>query len=82
METEQLKIEIEKKITGTAMEVSLLLHHDVGGLMDIVPHVLEVCRNPAIYCNVFSAVNTKLFIFSKWNSNLKSVFWCLHPFDP
>nr|XP_041575127.1 uncharacterized protein LOC115497284 [Taeniopygia guttata] len=82
VETEQLKIEIEKKITGTAMEVSLLLRHDVEGLMDIVPHVLEVCRNPAIYCDVFSAVNTKLFIFLKWSSNLKSMFWCLHPFDP
>lgn len=65
METEQLKIEIEKKTTDTAMEISLSLHHDVGGLMDIVPHVLEVCRNPVIYCNVFNALNTKLFIFLK-----------------
>ncbi|XP_030814120.1 uncharacterized protein LOC115909152 isoform X2 [Camarhynchus parvulus] len=42
VETEQLKIEIEKKTTDTAMEISLSLHHDVGGLMNIVPHVLEV----------------------------------------
>ncbi|XP_059718042.1 uncharacterized protein LOC132335482 [Haemorhous mexicanus] len=42
VETEQLKIEIKKKTTDTAMEISLSLHHDVGGLMDIVPHVLEV----------------------------------------
>ncbi|XP_041257507.1 uncharacterized protein LOC121334429 [Onychostruthus taczanowskii] len=42
VETEQLKIEMEKKTTDTAMKISLSLHHDVGGLMDIVPHVLEV----------------------------------------
>ncbi|XP_075623870.1 uncharacterized protein LOC142604009 isoform X2 [Balearica regulorum gibbericeps] len=42
VEMEQLKIEIEKKTTGSAMEISLSLHHDVGGLVDIVPHVLEV----------------------------------------
>ncbi|XP_050762156.1 uncharacterized protein LOC127022570 [Gymnogyps californianus] len=42
VEMEQLKIEIEKKTTGSAMEISLSLHHDVGGLMDIVPCVLEV----------------------------------------
>ncbi|XP_026714940.1 uncharacterized protein LOC113485740 [Athene cunicularia] len=42
VEMEQLKIEIEKKTTGSAMEISLSLHHDVGGLMDIVPRVLEV----------------------------------------
>ncbi|XP_066186507.1 uncharacterized protein [Sylvia atricapilla] len=41
VETEQLKIEMEKKSTGTAMEISLSLHHDVGRLMDIVPPVLE-----------------------------------------
>lgn len=45
---EQLRIEIEKKTTGSAMEISLSLHHDVGGLMDIVPRVLEVSRNTAI----------------------------------
>ncbi|KAM6378848.1 uncharacterized protein J5M81_010458 [Pluvialis apricaria] len=45
LEMEQLKIEIEKKTTGSAMEISLSLHHDVGGLTDIVPRVLEVaCR--------------------------------------
>ncbi|XP_027741644.1 uncharacterized protein LOC114058465 [Empidonax traillii] len=42
VEKEQLKIEIEKETTGSAVEISLSLHHDVGGLMDIVPHVLEV----------------------------------------
>ncbi|XP_064318160.1 uncharacterized protein LOC135315238 [Phalacrocorax carbo] len=42
VEMEQLKIEIEKKTTGSAMELSLSLHHDVGGLIDIVPRVLEV----------------------------------------
>ncbi|XP_040976270.1 uncharacterized protein LOC115335953 isoform X5 [Aquila chrysaetos chrysaetos] len=42
VEMEQLKIEIEKKTTGSAMEISLSLHHDVGGLTDIVPRVLEV----------------------------------------
>ncbi|XP_064582376.1 uncharacterized protein LOC135454311 [Zonotrichia leucophrys gambelii] len=42
VETEQLRIEIEKKTTDTAIEISLSLHHDVGGLMDIVPRVLEV----------------------------------------
>ncbi|KAM6244422.1 uncharacterized protein M6G45_010876 isoform 1-T1 [Spheniscus humboldti] len=42
VEMEQLKIEIEKKTTGSAMEISLLLHHNVGGLIDIVPYVLEV----------------------------------------
>ncbi|XP_054698985.1 uncharacterized protein LOC129213269 isoform X2 [Grus americana] len=42
VEMEQLKIEIEKKTTGSAMEISLSLHHDVGGLIDIVPCVLEV----------------------------------------
>ncbi|XP_014791696.1 PREDICTED: uncharacterized protein LOC106884686 [Calidris pugnax] len=41
VEMEQLKIEIEKETTGSAMEVSLSLHHDVGGLINIVPHVLE-----------------------------------------
>lgn len=66
VETEQLKIEIEKKTTGTAVEISLSLHHDVGALMDIVPHVLEVCRNPAIYCSVFSA----LICLSFWNGTL------------
>lgn len=70
METEQLKIEIEKKTTGIATEISLSLHHDVGGLMDIVPRVLEVCRNPSLYCHIFSALNTKLFIFLKLSSNL------------
>lgn len=45
---EQLKIEIEKKTTGSAMEISLLLHHNVGRLIDIVPYVLEVSRNPAV----------------------------------
>ncbi|OPJ87781.1 hypothetical protein AV530_001177 [Patagioenas fasciata monilis] len=45
VETEQLRIEIERKTTGSAMEVSLSLHHDVGGLMDIVPRVLEVACN-------------------------------------
>lgn len=45
---EQLRIEIEKKTTGSAMEISLSLHHDVGGLMDVVPRVLEVSRNTAI----------------------------------
>ncbi|XP_042654834.1 uncharacterized protein LOC116959373 [Tyto alba] len=45
VEMEQLKIEIEKKTTGSGMEISLSLHHDVGGLMDIVPCILEVaCR--------------------------------------
>ncbi|XP_032560203.1 uncharacterized protein LOC116795019 [Chiroxiphia lanceolata] len=42
VEKEQLKIEIEKEITGSAVEISLSLHHDVGGLMDIVPRVLEL----------------------------------------
>ncbi|XP_064529642.1 uncharacterized protein LOC135423377 [Pseudopipra pipra] len=42
VEKEQLKIEMEKEITGSAVEISLSLHHDVGGLMDIVPRVLEV----------------------------------------
>ncbi|KAM6054404.1 uncharacterized protein VSU04_010687 [Chlamydotis macqueenii] len=42
VEMEQLKIEIEKKTTGSAIEISLSLHHDVGGLIDIVPRVLEV----------------------------------------
>ncbi|XP_075370784.1 uncharacterized protein LOC142415850 [Mycteria americana] len=42
VEMEQLKIEIEKKTSGSAMEISLSLHHDVGGLIDIVPRVLEV----------------------------------------
>ncbi|XP_010576827.1 PREDICTED: uncharacterized protein LOC104838661 [Haliaeetus leucocephalus] len=42
VEMEQLKIEIEKKTTGSAMEISLSLHHDVGGLTEIVPRVLEV----------------------------------------
>ncbi|KAK2543908.1 hypothetical protein Q9966_002757 [Columba livia] len=42
VEMEQLRIEIEKKTTGNAMEISLSLHHDVGGLMDIVPRVLEI----------------------------------------
>ncbi|XP_039239514.1 uncharacterized protein LOC113982708 [Pipra filicauda] len=42
VEKEQLKIEIEKEITDSAVEISLSLHHDVGGLMDIVPRVLEV----------------------------------------
>ncbi|XP_053936194.1 uncharacterized protein LOC128853691 isoform X2 [Cuculus canorus] len=41
VEMEQLKIEVEKT-TGSAMEISLSLHHDVGGLTDIVPRVLEV----------------------------------------
>ncbi|XP_064008707.1 uncharacterized protein LOC135180262 [Pogoniulus pusillus] len=42
VEMEQLKCEIEKKTTGSATEISLSLHHDVGGLFDTVPHVLEV----------------------------------------
>ncbi|XP_054068030.1 uncharacterized protein LOC128913816 isoform X3 [Rissa tridactyla] len=42
VEMEQLKIEIEKKTTGSAIEISLSLHHDVGGLIDIIPCVLEV----------------------------------------
>nr|XP_047909692.1 uncharacterized protein LOC106041217 isoform X1 [Anser cygnoides] len=42
IETEQLKIEIEMKTTGSAMEISLSLHHDVGGLINIVPCVLQV----------------------------------------
>jgi len=50
VEKEQLRIEVEKKTTGGAMEISLSLHHDVGGLTDIVPHVLEVSRNPAMRC--------------------------------
>ncbi|XP_023792385.1 uncharacterized protein LOC111935942 [Cyanistes caeruleus] len=54
VETEQLKIAIEKKTTDTAMEISLSLHHDVGGLTDIVPCVLEVA------CSGESA-NKKLF---------------------
>ncbi|XP_050569866.1 uncharacterized protein LOC118249263 [Cygnus atratus] len=42
IETEQLKIEIEMKTTGSAMEISLSLHHDVGGLINIIPCVLQV----------------------------------------
>ncbi|XP_057263855.1 uncharacterized protein LOC130598454 [Pezoporus wallicus] len=42
VETKQLKVEIEKTATGSAMEISLLLHHDVEGLIYIVPRVLEV----------------------------------------
>ncbi|XP_051632927.1 uncharacterized protein LOC127466297 [Manacus candei] len=39
VEKEELKIEIEKEITGSAVEISLSLHHDVGTLMDIVPRL-------------------------------------------
>ncbi|XP_054017227.1 uncharacterized protein LOC128897188 [Dryobates pubescens] len=42
VEMEQLKFEIEKKTTGSTMEISLSLHHDMGGLFDTVPYVLEV----------------------------------------
>lgn len=48
VEMKQLKVEIEKKATGSAMEISLSLHHDVEGLIYIVPRVLEVSRNPAM----------------------------------
>ncbi|XP_065541888.1 uncharacterized protein LOC136017503 [Lathamus discolor] len=42
VEMKQLKVEIEKKATGSEMEISLSLHHDVEGLIYIVPRVLEV----------------------------------------
>ncbi|XP_055661896.1 uncharacterized protein LOC106112882 isoform X1 [Falco peregrinus] len=42
VEMEQLKIQIEKKTSGSATEISLSLHHDMEGLIDIVPCVLEV----------------------------------------
>ncbi|KAM9555572.1 uncharacterized protein ACIB01_007669 [Guaruba guarouba] len=42
VEMKQLKVEIEKKATGSAVEISVSLHHDVEGLIYIVPRVLEV----------------------------------------
>ncbi|KAJ7411082.1 hypothetical protein WISP_104499 [Willisornis vidua] len=57
VEMEQLKIEIEKKTTSTAMEVSLSLHHDVGGLMDIVPHApARVSLNGTIFASNFTVM--------------------------
>ncbi|XP_058278614.1 uncharacterized protein LOC120759796 [Hirundo rustica] len=57
VETEQFKIEIEKKTTGTAMEISLSLHHDVGELMDIVPHTpARVSLNGSISTNNFTVI--------------------------
>lgn len=47
---EQLKIEIEMKTTGSAMEISLSLHHNVGGLINFVPCILQVSRHPAMWC--------------------------------
>ncbi|KAF4791976.1 hypothetical protein TURU_125831 [Turdus rufiventris] len=57
VETEQLKIEIEKKTTDTAMEISLSLHHDVGGLMDIFPHTpARVSLNGSIFTSNFTVI--------------------------
>ncbi|XP_050836234.1 uncharacterized protein LOC103817726 [Serinus canaria] len=57
VEAEQLKIEIAKKTTDTAMEISLSIHHDVGGLMDIVPHTpARVSLNGSIFTSNFTVI--------------------------
>ncbi|XP_053848337.1 uncharacterized protein LOC128815553 [Vidua macroura] len=74
VETEQLKMEIEKKTTGTAMEVSLSLHHDVGGLMDIVPHVLETPARVSLNGSIFTS-NFTVILFG--HVSFHDIFACL-----
>nr|XP_021393671.2 uncharacterized protein LOC110474526 [Lonchura striata domestica] len=74
VETEQLKIEIEKKTTGTAMEVSFLLRHNVGGLMDIVPHVLETPARVSLNGSIFTS-NFTVILFG--HVSFHDIFACL-----
>ncbi|XP_077043164.1 uncharacterized protein LOC143695376 [Agelaius phoeniceus] len=74
VETEQLKIEIEKETTDTAMEISLSLHHDVGGLMDIVPHVLETPARISLNGSIFTS-NFTVILFG--HVSFHGVFACL-----
>ncbi|XP_057891811.1 uncharacterized protein LOC131090453 [Melospiza georgiana] len=74
VETEQLKIEIEKKITDTAIEISLSLHHDVGGLMDIVPHVLETPARVSLNGSIFTS-NFTVILFG--HVSFHDIFACL-----
>ncbi|XP_071300797.1 uncharacterized protein [Agelaius tricolor] len=74
VETEQLKIEIEKETTDTAMEISLSLHHDVGGLMDIVPHVLETPARISLNGSIFTS-NFTVILFG--HVSFHGIFACL-----
>ncbi|XP_054127144.1 uncharacterized protein LOC128933963 [Melozone crissalis] len=74
VEAEQLKIDIEKKTTDTAIEISLSLHHDVGGLMDIVPHVLETPARVSLNGSIFTS-NFTVILFG--HVSFHDIFACL-----
>ncbi|XP_066417236.1 uncharacterized protein [Molothrus aeneus] len=74
VETEQLKIEIEKETTDTAMEISLSLHHDVGGLMDIVPYVLETPARISLNGSIFTSNFTVILL---GHVSFHGIFACL-----
>ncbi|CAM2099649.1 unnamed protein product [Caretta caretta] len=45
VEKEHLKVGVEKKSTSSTVEIALSFHHDLGGLLNIVPPVVQVNCN-------------------------------------
>ncbi|XP_053899120.1 uncharacterized protein LOC128844959 [Malaclemys terrapin pileata] len=45
MEKEHLKVGVEKKSTSSTVEIALSFHHDLGGLLNVVPPVVQVNCN-------------------------------------
>ncbi|XP_042717557.2 uncharacterized protein LOC101945417 [Chrysemys picta bellii] len=45
MEKEHFKVGVEKKSTSSTVEIALSFHHDLGGLLNVVPPVVQVNCN-------------------------------------
>nr|XP_032635524.1 uncharacterized protein LOC116824393 isoform X2 [Chelonoidis abingdonii] len=45
VEKEHFKVGVEKKSTSSTVEIALSFHHDLGGLLNIVPPVIQVNCN-------------------------------------
>ncbi|XP_033921269.1 uncharacterized protein [Melopsittacus undulatus] len=72
VEMKQLKVEIEKKTTGSAVEISLSLHHDVEGLIYIVPRTpARVSLNGSVFTSNFTVI-----FFG--HVSFHNMFACLH----
>ncbi|XP_061847955.1 uncharacterized protein LOC133625092 [Colius striatus] len=74
VEVEQFKMEIEKKTNGSSMEISLSLHHDVRGLIDIIPRVLETPARVSVNGSIFTSNFTVIFL---GNVSFRDMFACL-----
>lgn len=54
MEKEQFKVEVEKKSTSSTVKTALLLLHDLRGLINILPTIIQVSEKflPYAVCSL------------------------------